>query len=236
MFRWLYPITCEFCGEPSDWAVCPACLEELPRLQAPICLYCGEPVAGEQQDPHVCDACRDKPRTFSFARSALQRSPVTMDLLYRLKYHHDQYLAPALALAMAELWETTPELDKHDDWALVPIPVTFKRLFNLGYNHAESLAKALGGYCNLPVVKALVRKVAAKRSQTRLSAEERYKNSLDAYAVAPAFANGRKPLPPHLLLVDDVYTTGSTARACAQLLKSLPGVEEVGMLSLIRAM
>lgn len=235
MLHWLYPITCEICGQPGEQVVCPGCMAELPRVEGPLCLYCGSPVHGGQQDPYVCDTCRDKPRTFRFARSVLLRSATAMEMLYKLKYRREEYYADPLALTLAELWESTPELAAHEDWTLVPIPSTRKRLYELGYNHAGSIAKALGRYCRLPVLNALVRNVSADHSQTRLTAHERYLNAIASYALAPAFASGKRPLPPRILLVDDVYTTGSTGRACAKLLASTPGVQDIAFITVIRA-
>lgn len=235
MFRWLYPTTCELCGEASETALCPDCLAALPRVPRPICLYCGAPVAGEQRDPHHCDACSDKPRNYAFARSALQRTETAMRLVHALKYHKASYLARALAPALAALWETTPGLRACPDWALVPVPITRRRLYDLGYNHAGELAAALGKLTGLPLVGALRRRETSSGSQTRLSAAQRMRHAMQTYVIAPAYADCQRTLPAHLLVVDDVYTTGATARACAKILQSHPEVETVGVLTLVRA-
>lgn len=235
MFRWLYPTICELCGEASETALCPDCLAALPRVPRPVCLYCGAPVAGGQRDPHHCDACSGKPRSFAFARSALQRTETAMRLVHALKYHKASYLARALAPALAALWETTPGLRACTDWALVPVPATRRRLYGLGYNHAGELAAALGKLTGLPVVAALRRRETSSGSQTRLSATQRMHNAMQIYTIAPAYADGRRTLPARLLVVDDVYTTGATARACAKILRSCPGVGTVGVLTLVRA-
>lgn len=235
MLRWLYPMTCELCGEASETPLCPACLESLPRVPRPICLYCGAPVAGEQTDPYHCDACSGKLRSFTFARSALLRAETTMRLVYALKYNKAAYLARALALALADLWEITPELRARSDWALVPVPATRRRIFGLGYNHAEELSLALGELTGLPTLSVFFRRNIVSGSQTRLSAAERLHHALQAFALAPAYSSGRRALPAHLLVVDDVYTTGATARACAKILRSCLGVKTVGVLTLVRA-
>ncbi len=235
MFRWLYPTICELCGEAAETELCPDCLAALPRVPRPICLYCGAPVAGEQRDPHHCDACSGKPRSFAFARSALQRTEAVMRLVHALKYHKAVYLARALAPALATLWQTTPELHACTDWVLVPVPTTRRRLYGLGYNHARELAAALGKLTGLPLLAALRRRETSSGSQTRLTAAQRMHNAMQTYTIAPAYADGRRTLPAHLLVVDDVYTTGATVRACAKILRSHPGVQSVGVLTLVRA-
>ncbi len=234
MLSWLFPGICELCGEASEASLCPACLAKLPRVPRPICLYCGAPLRQAAEEPFSCPECKGKPRHFDFARPALEGNEMTLPLVRRLKYHRANHLAPALAPLLAELWEQTPALRAQADWALVPVPVPPARLFARGYNQAEELARALGRLRGLPVVNALCRRGRGQESQTHFSAQQRQQNAFAAYRAQSPFARGRQSLPPHVLLVDDVFTTGATARACARALRSLPGVETVGVLTLLR--
>ncbi len=234
MLSWLYPGICELCGQRAATSLCPACLAALARVPRPICLYCGAPLSAAATDPMHCPECRDQPRSFSFARSALMLTEQTMSLIHQLKYRHANHLAPALAPLLAELWESTPRLHARADWVLVPVPSSRQHLFSRGYNQAEELARALGRLRGLRVVNALRRQGGAASSQTRLSAAQRRASAFASFSALPAFAKGRRQLPPHLLVVDDVMTTGSTARACAKALRDLPGVEEVGVITLLR--
>ncbi len=234
MLSWLYPGICELCGEAAELSLCPGCLAKLPRPPRPICLYCGATLQAAADDPYHCPECRGRPRSFDFSRQALVGDERTLPLIRRLKYRRGIDLAPALAPLLAGLWEQTPALRAHADWALVPVPVPPARLFARGYNQAAELARALGKLRGLRVVEALCRLGSGQESQTHLSAQQRQENAFAAYRAARAYARGRKSLPPHVLLVDDVYTTGATARACARALKSLPGVAEVGVLSVLR--
>lgn len=235
MLHWIYPRLCELCHRPCEMELCADCMSRLPRVPMPICLRCGALVAGELADPYSCSQCAGRPSYFDFARSALITAEQTMPLIYRFKYHRANYLAPAFAGLLNELWQDTPLLRAYDDWCLVPVPIGRKHLFKRGYNQAEELARALGAMRGLPVVNALERRTTQADSQTRLSAAERRKNAMEAYAARSSWAESRRRLPRHLVLVDDVYTTGSTARACARALKSLPGVEQVGVVTLLRA-
>lgn len=158
----------------------------------------------------------------------------SLALVHDFKYHRANYLAPAFAACMAELWDETPALRACRDWHLVPVPISPRHLRKRGYNQTEELAICLGRKLHLPVWDGLKRLSTGIASQTRLSAGERQRHAMKAYAVERRWL--AKPAPSaHLLLVDDVYTTGSTARACARALSLLPGVRTIGVITLLRA-
>lgn len=231
MLDWLYPNTCEFCGELSDSTICPSCLGAMERVPRPICLHCGAPTYGLAENGDSCRACRPFPRDYDFARAALLRTPQTMELVHAFKYARASHLCVAFAPLLADVWEQTPELRAHHDWVLVPVPVERGRLMRRGYNQAEELAMALGKLRRRPVLQLLQRMGTEYASQTRLSARERQLNARKAYRLI----SGKTDAPAHLLLVDDVYTTGATARACAAALRRLSGVRKIGVLTLLRA-
>lgn len=235
MLRWIFPPTCTLCGEPTEGAsLCTDCLAALPRVPLPICLSCGSPTDGMTERPDRCPACAGHHRKLNFARSALTYSPEAMRLVHDLKYHRGNHLAPALAPLLDALWGETPQLREHRDWVLVPVPIRFGRLWTRGFNQAEELALALAKRRGLPLLHALERRKTDVASQTRLSAVLRERNARRAYHPLRAYAAGKRTLPPHLLLIDDVYTTGATLRACAAALKSCGGVKTVGALTLLR--
>lgn len=234
MLSWIFPNTCQLCGALSETTLCPECLASLTRVPKPVCMYCGAPVAGNQQDPYHCAACQGKPRPFTFARSALHEDDTTLELVHDLKYHGKTHLARALAPLLAELWEYNHVLSDTADWTLVPVPVTPRKLFSRGYNQAEELAQELVKLRPMPILQPLRRVYTGVRSQTNLSATERMKNAYRAYSLLPAYANGTRRLPPNLLILDDVYTTGATTRACAHALRQVPGVKNIGIVTLLR--
>lgn len=234
LLHWLFPNICQQCGAESDATLCPRCLAALERVPRPICLYCGSAVAGDMEDPYHCPACSGRTRAYDIARSALAMTPENLRLIHDLKYHGANHLARAMAPLLVEVWRETPAIAALDDWVLVPVPITYKRLKNRRYNQAEELAHELSRLTGSRVVKLLERRDTGVISQTRLTAAARQGNARRAYHARAVYASGRKKAPKHLLLVDDVYTTGATARACAEEMKKLCGVEKVAVLTLLR--
>lgn len=229
MLDWIYPVTCELCGERSRLPICNSCLDSLPSVPKPICLYCGSPVAGGQDDAWHCPQCQARPRSFKFARSALVNNEPVMQLVHDFKYHGAAYLARAFAELLNRLWEETPELKAHNDWVLVPVPASKEHLRQRGYNQAELLASCLAKCRGLSVINPIMHVRTGVSSQTRLASTSRQSNALRSYQ-----ALRKRALPPHLLLIDDVYTTGSTVRACARVLHHIGGAKVIGVLTLLR--
>lgn len=236
MLDWIYPSVCELCGNTCEDNLCPDCVASLPRIEGPICLYCGSPRGGTRQAPYYCSECNARPRTFDLARAALARTRATFSLLHRLKYEKANYLASPLASILCEIWDTLPEsmCNFSGDFAVVPVPAGRSHTFFRGYNQAEELARAFGRHRDLPVYTPLVRHSIKTGSQTFLSAGERWRNALASYAPQGHWASGRRQLPENIILIDDVYTTGSTIRACARILKTM-GASHVFALTLLRA-
>ena len=236
LISWLYPRYCELCHRQGESDLCGECAEKLKRVPLPICLHCGSPVDGGEPDAHSCARCRGRSLAFDFARSCCARTDQCLQLIYGLKYHRSNYLARPLAGLLSRLWDETPELADEENWCLVPVPSERRHLMGRGYNQAEELARLLGKMRGLPMCSPLRRLKTDAESQTHLSAGERKRNALAAYVLRSSFATGKKKLPaPCAVIVDDVYTTGATAHACARLIKKLSGVQRVGVLTVMRA-
>ncbi len=222
----VFPSVCAHCGAPPDLPrrgpLCSACWAGLPRHPAPLC-SCGQPLGV----PGPCGRCR---RGLSpFARGASlgpyegSLRTVLLALKYRAKTRAADRLAEALVAepAVHRLAEGRP--------VLVPIPLHPRRKVERGYNQSELLARAVGRRLALEVATGVLVRRKDTRAQTGLSAAERRKNVSGAFAVR---RRGLLTLHP-VILVDDVLTTGATARACAQALRQA-GAPEVRLLTVAR--
>lgn len=112
---------------------------------------------------------------------------------------------------------------------LIPIPVHPSRKRSRGYNQAEELAVRLSKYWDIPVDCDLLVRSKKTAPQRKLNPEERLKNLQEAFALSETY--GASQLPECVILIDDIYTTGSTIEACARRLKAA-GVKKIHFLSI----
>ena len=140
------------------------------------------------------------------------------ELIYSLKYRNRPEVGVQLGSNMARDLLPTGFFQGID--ALVPVPISRNHRRQRGYNQSEAIAQGIAQQTGLPIYnKVLVRKDGAV-SQTRLSQFERHANAESSFCLADASQTAHR----HLLIVDDVVTTGSTMSACGRLLSQAPGV------------
>lgn len=215
VFDLLYPTACACCATHVDDGrepLCPDCVAEL-RGQADdaACPACAKPLAGHG-DP--CPYCQGKgePNLERVVRLGVYADPIRQ-LIVRMKYRRRWPLAEFFADRLLEQEPVKALLTEAD--CLVPVPLHRARLIARGYNQSDILARRLKRHTKLPVVRPLVR-VRNTEPQTAVhSRAKREANLRDAFGlVAPGAVEGR-----HVVIVDDIYTTGATAQAVARALK-----------------
>ena len=170
-----------------------------------------------------CRLCRDGLAGFDAAFAYGEYDGPLRKLIHLFKYGRVKPLAKPLARLMAG---ALPREHRFD--LVVPMPLHWTRRWNRGFNQAELLAKVLSRRLNAPVVRA-VRRKRRTAPQAGLTNSERRLNVSGAFALNP----GVSVKDRHVLLVDDVMTTGATAAACAALLKRA-GAKRVSVLALAR--
>ena len=228
----IYPPLCHVCKtyipEPGSIHICTACADKIVPVVSPRCTVCGIPFNTGDGIDHVCGACATSPRPFVSARAAVRFGGPAQELIHRLKYGKKVHLSRPLGLIAVGhlagfLEETGVEM-------IVPVPLHVKRLRERGFNQAVLLAGYLARSRRIPISRDNLRRIRWTEPQVSLSPEERVKNVRGAFAVKkPGLFEGRK-----LVLVDDVYTTGSTVSECARVLKRA-GAGEVYVATVARA-
>lgn len=218
------PPRCLLCGARGAQGrdLCAGCGGDL-LPNRPCCPRCALPLAVAAP---ACGECLDAEPPFAAAWVPF-RYAHPLDLLEaRFKFSADLAAGRVLASLMLERLAadgpTRPQL-------IVPVPLHPTRLGQRGYNQALELARPLARATGIPLRHDLLRRVRATPAQTGLDAKARRKNLRDAFEVAPAQA-----LPAHVVLFDDVMTTGATLREAARSLRRA-GVQRVDAWALARA-
>jgi len=210
----VYPRRCAGCGGEVDRParhLCWACAATGGFIEAPYCERCGDPVDGVTGHAYTCGWCARERPDFVRARSAVRYRGPWRHAIHALKYEGQLCVAEDLADLLQAVW-TTHFADRPLD-AVTYVPLHARRERERTYNQARVLAQGLGRRLRRPLLTAL-RRLRDTGSQTELDAARRRENVRGAFAAVDAdWLRGR-----HLLVIDDVMTTGATVGECARVL------------------
>jgi len=233
----LYPALCPVCqtrlGADRRDPLCGGCWARITRIEPPYCVICGVPdapvgagmaAAGRSETSAPCLACRTEPPPFDYARAAASYLDPLRSAVHAFKFHGKRALARPLADLVVE--QCGPGLPAGAD-ALVPVPLARARERERGFNQAALLAERVGQALARPVKSPWLGRARPTQPQSELAADERRLNVRGAFRAAPA-VDGR-----HVLVIDDVLTTGATAAECARALRAA-GARVVGVLTVAR--
>jgi predicted amidophosphoribosyltransferase len=214
----ILPVRCVVCGAGGE-QLCPACRGALPRLSLPLCARCGAPTAWPVER---CRECAGRRLAFASARAAVAYDPAVRQLVRAWKERGLRRLAAVAADAIADAL-LPPAVA-----ALAFVPSDRARGLERGHHPAERLARELGERWSLPVPALLGRTRPASRQRGQSLADRRRN-------VGGAFAPAAES-PARVALVDDVYTSGSTANAAASALRKggARGVEVITFARVVR--
>ncbi|HEV2147693.1 MAG TPA: ComF family protein, partial [Longimicrobiaceae bacterium] len=194
--------------------VCRLCWARVRELPAPRCPRCWTPVPHGREAGVRCTACADLPPTLRAVRSAFAMGEVSRKLVHALKYRRWSALAEPMGRRMAAL--PFPEDVEEEARLVVPVPTSPSRVRERGYDQAVLLAAAFAARTGRTTDPGMLARRRASGTQTALHPDERRANVAGAFTVPEGRRSGVRG--EHVLLVDDVWTTGATAEACAQAL------------------
>ncbi|MTI08661.1 ComF family protein [Curvivirga aplysinae] len=229
----LMPPHCLSCHKEilQPQSICEDCWPQLSFLTQPICHCCGYPFENNIgiSNQSYCAACHAKRPHFHMARAAVTYNDLSRDLLLKFKHGDQQHIAPLFTrwLNMAALH--FPE-DIDVDY-VIPIPLHRKRLIKRRFNQAALLAKRYAKQNDLIYIPNLLQRIKPTKPQGHLSLKARRRNLQGAFSVPQTFH--KKLENRTILIIDDVYTTGSTVEEAAKILRK-NGAKDVYILSVAR--
>ena len=204
------PPRCGGCGVIVDEidSFCPECWRQLEFLGHGGCLRCGLPLKATEAE--TCARCLAKPPRLDRIRSAVAYDEISRSIAIRLKYGRKVALARTMSRYMHPLVGDLP-----GETIMVPVPLHRRRLWSRGFNQSATVARQLSRRTGIPVAVDALERVRPTPPLKGLNIRQRRRTVAGAFRVNPkAELRGRT-----VVLVDDVLTTGSTANACARVLK-----------------
>lgn len=225
-----FPPACLSCNTPlpphQDLFFCETCAKQIDPIMGPLCSQCGKAFPNSAGDNHLCSTCLKQKWHFTTARALVHYKKPVPRAIQSFKYNgNTSGLASFGKLKNNHLWFNdifAPDI-------IVPVPLHIKRLRERGFNQALLLARAFFPQQKNRIDATLLERTKKTKPQTNMSGAERRKNLKNAFRVNNRTVLSKKKV----LLVDDVFTTGSTVNECARTLLRA-GAKEVQVLTLAR--
>lgn len=221
------PRRCPVCdtilSEPRE-LICPDCRKDLPwaaRAQA-RCMKCSRPIEDERAE--YCPSCARTEHAFDRAHAVFVYEKGMRKSVLRMKFQNRREYLDFYAKAMAA--ESRAFLKSSGARAVLPVPMFPRKVRERGYDQCLLLAKKYTALTGLPLITGNLVRVRNTKPQKGLSAGERVTNLRDAFAVCSP-----RDLPESVLILDDIYTTGSTADEISRVLHA-SGVKRIFVLAL----
>jgi len=228
LFATFFPADCRLCSTPltkiSRLPVCEECLASVRPISGGLCSVCGERILSpyafmDADSAPLCGVCRRLKPAYVKAAAYGSYEGGLRDLIHLLKYEHVRPAANVLGRMLAEVMtRLAPEFGEQAP-IIIPIPLHQRKYHERGFNQAELIAQAAlkmkPAGLDLRLATALLKRTRATLSQTGLSSHQRRENIRGAFQVDKAAEiSGRQ-----VVLVDDVFTTGTTVSECARVLQ-----------------
>lgn len=212
---------------PKGGLICPDCMKKLSPIRQPACKKCGREVISDQAE--YCPDCMGHARSFVSGVSLLHYNEAARHSMAAIKYKNRREYLDFYSQAIVYRYGRWLGFTGAD--ALVPVPVHPARQRKRGFNQAEELSVRISRLTGIPVCSGLLIRTRKTVAQKDLNAAERLKNLQSAFGISSYYERHPEKLPEAVVLVDDIYTTGSTAEACTRILLTA-GVKRVHVLTI----
>jgi len=228
----IFPPRCLTCDSILDnqenHALCPACFSKIKFIKSFLCTCCGIPFYGAGESDHLCGDCLTSKPAFSVARAVGRYETTFLDAIHSFKYRGKTTHGKILGKLMAEY--EYPSFSISDYTLIMPVPLHPKRLRERGFNQSVILAREIAGRFPIPLDFLTLKRYMYTEPQINLGKKDRESNVRGAFKVMEP----DRIKDQRIILVDDVYTTGSTVKECARVLMKSKA-RAVAVLTLARA-
>lgn len=204
----VYPPTCAFCGKLSKDYICKKCELKIKKYR-------------------IKDSYSSKNMYFQEIHSIFKYEEDIRDILIKYKFQNKAYIYKTFSKIILKDEKICGFLKKYD--IIIPVPVHKKRKNERGYNQTELISKEISKNLNIKMEKNVLMKNINTKMQSSLSKKERKDNIKGAFKVQ----NLQRIENKNILIIDDIYTTGSTINECGKVLKSA-GAKNIGALTIAK--
>lgn len=225
LLSWIFPRRCPVCDDivvPKGALICAACDLRMRRIKEPVCKKCGKQIKDARKE--YCRDCKERKHEFKAGAAVFVYNDSVRQSIYKYKYRarreYADYYAKEIEKALHEKIQAW-----HAD-ALIPVPLYAVKKRKRGFNQAEILAKKLGRALDITVDTKIITRCRKTRPQKELNVEQRQNNLKKAFKT-----RGNDVKLKTVIIIDDIYTTGSTIDAMASVLKNI-GIKNVYFISL----
>lgn len=216
----LYPRRCPVCDKivnVHEGKICSECRKKVPFIKEPRCRKCSKPLSRKEEE--YCYDCRKTTHIYKRGIALVEHKGPVRKSIYKIKYNNKREYLDFYSEEIIKHYGHV--IKKWNPDAIIPVPLHKKREIKRGYNQAALLAKKIGAAISVPVYEDILLRIRNTTPQKALSEKDRKKNVEKAFHIRE-----NKVKLNRVIIVDDIYTTGSTIDACAKCLKSA-GAEDI---------